>query len=269
MFQDKAAEKRMTLTTVEMLKRAGLRGYINEETHVRVLKLVDKYLTKKNIRILDLGCGVGDWSETFHLRGHRVVGVDVSGEAIDFARSHTAPSAPGKDTIKWVVGDFLDLNIDDLGKFDAMFLGGVLHHLRWEEIDDLIEVMDKLLVAKGYIIAVEWNAAHLPTLVRGHPQSPIRRMFKLNYSPNERPIHPETLKRHFENRGFPILTLKGVHVEIREEVKPFDPNYHKLLARMIIKGISISAKIGMLFSAKLQRDIHQFSQFVLIAQRSV
>ena len=73
-------------------------------------------------RVLDVGCGIGWFSDALATRGFDVVGVDVSGTAIGRARARY----PG---LAFEVSGEDSLPFDD-GAFGVAWLGEVLEHVR-------------------------------------------------------------------------------------------------------------------------------------------
>lgn len=67
--------------------------------------------------ILDLGCGPGLYAERLAQKGHRVTGMDISAESIQYAQKNAASSAL---EISYRNGDYLSL--DDENKFDLAIL---------------------------------------------------------------------------------------------------------------------------------------------------
>jgi SAM-dependent methyltransferase len=75
--------------------------------------------------VLDAGCGPGLVSAALLAAGHRVTGVDLSGEMIDRARRRCAGN---HDRARFLQLSLLDRSVDDLGPFDASLSRHVLHH---------------------------------------------------------------------------------------------------------------------------------------------
>ena len=72
--------------------------------------ILDSQIEKSNLKILDLGCGPGLYSEFFATNGHKVTGVDISKNSIDYAQK----SAKDKSLdIEYINASYLD---HDLGK---------------------------------------------------------------------------------------------------------------------------------------------------------
>ncbi len=76
----------------------------------------DALRLSRDARLLDAGCGSGQWAIAFAERGARVTGIDLSPEMIRFARVQA--SARGLD-IEWRTGDVTRL-ADPLAVFDAI-----------------------------------------------------------------------------------------------------------------------------------------------------
>lgn len=74
-------------------------------------------------RVLDVGCGTGDMAIYLAERGHQVVGIDTSAQAIGSARIKAARSA---STAWFAVHDALELG-DLEGCFDTVVDSGCLH----------------------------------------------------------------------------------------------------------------------------------------------
>ena len=73
---------------------------------------------KANLNILDLGCGPGLYSEIFAKKGHKVTGVDISENSIDYAQK----SARDKGlSIEYIKASYLDLELES-DKYDLILL---------------------------------------------------------------------------------------------------------------------------------------------------
>jgi len=255
----------MTQTNVNMFTQSGVSDYLTDVSYAQVFEYLAQhgYIGSQRLRILDLGCGPGNWSRRLGQHGHEVVGIDLSEAVIEFACAHTPPEV---DNVQFLVGDILEIVPDELGTFDIVFFGGVLHHMSPGEISKIIGFLPRFLTAGGYIIAVEWNGAHIATWLRGSRKSPIRRIFNLNYSPNERPLNPWKLQAQFEQSGYRVLGIHGVRFDVLDSVKSFDPNYNRIMARILVKGITTLVSIRKLLGYRYRDPIYNYSQFVFVAQ---
>jgi 2-polyprenyl-3-methyl-5-hydroxy-6-metoxy-1,4-benzoquinol methylase len=75
-------------------------------------------------RVLDLGCGTGEFARSFHQLGADVVAIDLSAQALRAAQENDA--AAGIAGVEYRQADVFAL--PDLGTFDYVFSLGVLHH---------------------------------------------------------------------------------------------------------------------------------------------
>jgi SAM-dependent methyltransferase len=83
--------------------------------------------------VLDAGCGTGEHALLLAERGHRVVGVDLAGEAIARANAKATAKAAVKTTARGLAADFLVHDALDLGglgrTFDLALDVGLFHTL--------------------------------------------------------------------------------------------------------------------------------------------
>jgi SAM-dependent methyltransferase len=121
-----------------------------EQEVEEVLKLVAMAPT---VRVLDVGCGDGRHSETFAVRGHEVVAVDISPRLLDRARSRSAAASV----------EFVDMDARKVlpdGPFDlAICLYDVLGSS--VELDDdrlILRNIARALRPGAYLVASVMNA---------------------------------------------------------------------------------------------------------------
>ncbi len=110
-----------------------------------ITKLVKRYFPNKNISVLDIGCGTGDYVELFS--GFEYEGLDIS----DYAIKKLRKKYPSK---KFILGDIFKINFEK--KFDLIFFSEVLEHIEEEAL--FIEKVYSLLKKGGYILfSVPYN----------------------------------------------------------------------------------------------------------------
>ncbi|MBF0432505.1 MAG: class I SAM-dependent methyltransferase [Fibrobacteria bacterium] len=76
---------------------------------------IDKRIGGDNLRILDLGCGPGLYAERLAKLGHKVTGVDISANSIEYARGQAQDKGL---SIDYINKDYLELSLED-DAFDA------------------------------------------------------------------------------------------------------------------------------------------------------
>jgi 2-polyprenyl-3-methyl-5-hydroxy-6-metoxy-1,4-benzoquinol methylase len=73
--------------------------------------------------VLEIGCGVGNFTRVFAATGARILGVDISPDLLDRARQQGLPP----EQVQFVCKRFEECELD--GPFDAVIGSSVLHHL--------------------------------------------------------------------------------------------------------------------------------------------
>ncbi len=114
-----------------------------------VLKSFHKIKTGK---MLDLGCGTGNFSYYFFQRGFTVIGLDVSPTAINIARKRYNESA----NLKFLVGSGENLDFQD-NNFDVVLCCAVLHHLECDEREAVLAEIKRILKRGGFLIATGFS----------------------------------------------------------------------------------------------------------------
>lgn len=109
----------------------GTKQYWSDVDHRRWyiaphLKKLSDFPKWKNLRVLELGCGIGADAEQFVRHGAKYVGIDLSGTSIDLCRQ--------RFEVQDLKGEFHHMDAADwnqvskLGTFDLVYACGVLHH---------------------------------------------------------------------------------------------------------------------------------------------
>lgn len=115
----------------------------------------------ENMRILDIGCGVGRWGDELvpELTGGIYVGVDYSEQLINIARE-AAEETKTAEKRKYLVGSFQDLTdvLESNGVnegFDLVIINGVLMYINDTDINNCMGGIGSLLNKKGMIYIKE------------------------------------------------------------------------------------------------------------------
>jgi ubiquinone/menaquinone biosynthesis C-methylase UbiE len=113
------------------------------------------------LRILEIGCGVGDLALTLAENGATVVGLDTSSRAIETAEQRARTRGLGERT-QFLCGDVASLGDSMRGSFDLLIGRFVLHHL--EPFEENVEILARTLSPGGR--AVFWeNSSRNPLLM--------------------------------------------------------------------------------------------------------
>lgn len=109
------------------------------------LKYFDLFLKDCKHRILDLGCGMGHYSNYMYDKEFDVVGIDISENMINIAKRNNP-------NIEFIVSDICDLDVIKKYKFDGVVLAYVLQHLSKEEVINLFNQMNDIVNDNGKLL---------------------------------------------------------------------------------------------------------------------
>ncbi len=145
-----------------------------------------KFLPPRPARVLDLGVGSGWTSEIFAHVGYEVVGLDISPDMIEIAKSKMAEGL----NLGFYVHDYEDPF--PFGLFDAVVMYDSLHHC--ENENQVIENIFAALNPRGLFLAVEPG--------RGHSHSKEATDAARKYGTTERDMPFKYVKRLLLKQGF-------------------------------------------------------------------
>lgn len=109
----------------------------------------------KNMKVLDLGTGSGNFELLFHSRVKKIVGVDYNDEALEFLKGRLESRK-----IKNVTLENADLRNFKLSKnqsFDLIIMIDVIEHLDYDDVKSLFTRFKKYLNKNGKVIIVTPN----------------------------------------------------------------------------------------------------------------
>lgn len=110
--------------------------------------------------VLDIGCGQGFITQS--LPGNKVYGVDISANAIKFAKQKET------DALKFLEGSIFDITKIVPEKFDLIIITGVLYQQYIGKSTNLIyQLIDEILKKDGVLISVhidDWYYSQFPYL---------------------------------------------------------------------------------------------------------
>ena len=142
----------------------------NLEDEKRKSILLNHIPEKTYNRVLDIGCGQGFITQS--LPGNHVFGVDISQEAIKFAKQRETPNLNFKQASIFHLQDIFT------EKFDLIIITGVLYKQYIGRSSSLIYlIIDDLLQEGGNLVSVhieEWYQSRFPYLKVNELQYPYR-----------------------------------------------------------------------------------------------
>jgi SAM-dependent methyltransferase len=143
------------------------------------------------LTIADIGSASGVSAALFAARGARVIGIEISPELVSQARTLWQEYA---DRIDFRVGDAENLDLDD-ASVDAVFFGGVLHHIPL--LHKVYAEAWRVLKPGGKFVAIEPNRLDFLELIEWGVAD-----LRGKLSPNEYPIDPLAMRRDLIEAGF-------------------------------------------------------------------
>lgn len=138
---------------IELYKDAGLEIYEKSHySHGENIEEVDHIMTwytRRNTRILDIGCSAGLHALEFSKRGFCVTGLDIEPSAIELARKRAVRSKYAE----FIIADIQNDAIPCIEKFDLIYsIGNVLSHLKKDRIFEVLHKIRLCLDKKGILL---------------------------------------------------------------------------------------------------------------------
>jgi 2-polyprenyl-3-methyl-5-hydroxy-6-metoxy-1,4-benzoquinol methylase len=155
-------------------------------------------------RVLDLGCGAGEFSAALAAAGAQPIGVDVAAEALRRA----AARAPGLDLRLWRAGEPLPL---DDNAVDVVWAGEVIEHVA--DVAPWLSEVRRVLRPRGTLLLT--TPHHGPLTLLRLALSPRR--FAEHFEPRSdhvRFFSPRTLRALLDDLGFDVERLRVRHATI-------------------------------------------------------
>jgi len=179
------------LTPLEDWRYAGFenrfRGY-EEEVKTQQSDYLQYF--KKGKRIVDLGCGRGEFLELLSEKGLEAEGIDINEEMVEICRNKGLRCHKGDLLEK--LADYQD---NSLG---GIFCSQVAEHLPPPYLSRMVELAYFKLSSSSYLVLETVNPTSVFSLVQ---------IYFLDMS-HQKPIHPQALKFLLESSGFEGVEIK-------------------------------------------------------------
>lgn len=134
------------------IRARGGNGWGGEERLSKAERHITELLSSRWIpkgqRALEIGCGEGNQSRLLELRGYRVTGIDVSAEAIAWARG----KAPFTSRIEYICGNFAQPDVLHDRQFEFILDGACLHCICGTDRRTFLGNVKQLLTKDGVFV---------------------------------------------------------------------------------------------------------------------
>ncbi len=173
-----------------------IKDWLHLPIHMPFIRKELKDLSK-NAKILEAGCGFGQWVFWMAEQGYQTVGIDLSSKAINAAKDYVK-----KNKIKnceFIEGDVRKIPIED-NHFDIIYSFGLIEHFHNPEI--ILNEFKRVLKTGGKIFLSMPNEYSFHTLTRIILK--ILDKWDLGY---ERSYNQKSLKKLFKKNG--LMFLRG------------------------------------------------------------
>jgi len=152
---------------------------------------------KPGMRVMEVGCGTGLFTEMMAPRGAHILAVDISPDLLELARARNLPP----EVVEFRLMRFEDGEAD--GPFDAIVGSSVLHHL---EMKTALRRMYELLKPGGVIAFAEPNMLNPQVWVERNIPAVRERN---GASPDETAIVRWKLSRDLSEIGFTDIQIRN------------------------------------------------------------
>lgn len=145
---------------------------------------------KEGRKVLDLGCGRGEFLELLEEKGVEAEGIEINEEMIEICRGKGLNCQKG-DILK-KLSEYED------GSLGGIFSSQVIEHLPPQYLRRMVELSYFKLAPSSYLVLETINPASVFSLVQ---------IYLLDLS-HQKPIHPQALKFLLESDGFEEVEIK-------------------------------------------------------------
>ena len=186
-------------------------------------------------RVLDVGCGAGAWVEIFAGRYRSAVGVERSFTMVEAAKERVAHLS----NAEVYQGD----GRQDLpeGRFDLIFLGGLMMYLSDADVVALLESLKSRLSADGTIILRESTVRDGQHLAKGDYQAVYRSVDLYQKLFQEAGIANVEVR---PNSGYTSIVIAEEMVDFRRRFLPFLPKDSSLLASLTWSALRAASPLS-------------------------
>lgn len=156
-MNERTLEEKLGIPGDYQFKAINSQNFLQANWHRNKLLVLEELLSlTKETKILDLGCGSGNFELHFSKSVKNILAVDYYSECLNFLRSKLKEKKIAN--VKLLKADIRKIERTGFKKkFDLIILVDVIEHLKEEEAKKLIEKLKILLEKKGQICLVTPN----------------------------------------------------------------------------------------------------------------
>jgi 2-polyprenyl-6-hydroxyphenyl methylase/3-demethylubiquinone-9 3-methyltransferase len=155
-------------------------------------------------RLLDMGCGAGIAAEALARRGHTVLGLDASAEAIEAARSHAEGQALD---VSYRVGAAEDL-VPEGARFDAVTALEIIEHV--EDQAAFMQLLARLVTPGGRVFVSTLNRTWQSFAAAKVGAEYVAGLLPRGTHDWRRFVPPEILAKYGRAAGLSLLDITGM-----------------------------------------------------------
>jgi len=171
------------------------------------LHFLDKWV-KPEIKVLDLGCGIGTASNHIHTHiGADVIGLDLSPDAIAYARKHFHAN--------FRCGSIFFEHF--YHKFDCIVMADVLEHVKLDQHPKLFKLLNNLTTDKGMLLINIPHPMYMKELWKKYPFGNLK-----IFQPVDEVVEIEPLLIQLKEAGFS---------DVKYSESVLDNQYYKIVVR--------------------------------------
>ena len=114
----------------------------SEQRHIEEKKLLHEHIYISGKKILEIGCGIGRWTEALHDKCESYLGIDYTEDLVEIAKK-----SYDYDNCKFQVMSATDIKVDELliePPFDIIIINGVLMYINDNDLKLVLEQINQI-----------------------------------------------------------------------------------------------------------------------------
>jgi len=148
-----------------------------------------------NSKVLDVGCGRGYFTKHFVVNGNKVLGIDYSKNAIEFAQNNF-----GNESLLFEVLDVVDL-IEKKDEFDVVIANNLIEHI--ENPNAFLRECHRILKPDGFLIISTPNLYSFRNII----SIIFKKSVKYRHSNHVCEYSRSQIKKFFQKNDFKLVKI--------------------------------------------------------------